>query len=117
MSGDPRQQLPLAVLMEQREVVGEHQELLGGEISEAALDRALDELWAKLSEGGEQVQCGWLNDKFGVSWQIVPSGLGELVAGEDPEKSQRAMKAMFGMVKLDIDALRRAYDGVAEPVS
>jgi predicted 3-demethylubiquinone-9 3-methyltransferase (glyoxalase superfamily) len=77
----------------------------------------VDELWAKLSEGGEQVQCGWLNDKFGVSWQIVPSGLGELVAGEDPEKSQRAMKAMFGMVKLDIDALRRAYDGVAEPVS
>jgi predicted 3-demethylubiquinone-9 3-methyltransferase (glyoxalase superfamily) len=77
----------------------------------------IDELWAKLSEGGEQVQCGWLNDKFGVSWQIVPSGLGELLGGEDPEKSQRAMKAMFGMVKLDIDALRRAREGVAEPVS
>ncbi len=71
----------------------------------------VDALWDRLSEGGEKLQCGWLRDKYGFSWNIVPVGLGELLGGEDPVKSQRAMKAMLQMGKLDIDALRRAYDG------
>ena len=76
----------------------------------------VDELWAKLTDGGEEVQCGWLKDKFGMSWQIVPSIMGELLSDGDEEKTQRVMRAMFDMVKLDIEGLRRAYDGVAEPV-
>lgn len=68
-------------------------------------------LWDKLSEGGEKLQCGWLRDKSGFSWNIVPTGLGELLGGPDPVKSQRAMQAMLQMKKLDIDALRRAYEG------
>jgi predicted 3-demethylubiquinone-9 3-methyltransferase (glyoxalase superfamily) len=68
----------------------------------------VDHLWDKLSEGGQKLQCGWLKDKYGFSWNIVPQGLGELVGNDDPEISQRAMKAMLQMEKLDIDALRRA---------
>jgi predicted 3-demethylubiquinone-9 3-methyltransferase (glyoxalase superfamily) len=68
----------------------------------------VDEFWAKLSEGGEEGPCGWLKDKFGVSWQIVPTVLDDLVSDPDPEKSQRAMKAMLGMRKLDIAELQRA---------
>lgn len=68
----------------------------------------IDGLWDKLSEGGEKVQCGWLRDKFGVSWQIVPSNLGELFESDDPEKSERVMKAMLQMEKLDIKALQEA---------
>lgn len=71
----------------------------------------VDELWEKLSEGGRKDQCGWLQDKFGVSWQIVPTILGELMQDKDPEKSQRVMKAMLGMNKLDIEGLKRAYEG------
>jgi predicted 3-demethylubiquinone-9 3-methyltransferase (glyoxalase superfamily) len=71
----------------------------------------VDEYWEKLLDGGKTVQCGWLTDKYGLSWQIVPTILGELVSGPDPEKSQRAMKAMMGMVKLDIEELERAYEG------
>lgn len=71
----------------------------------------VDLLWEKLSEGGKKVQCGWLTDKYGFSWNIVPVGLSDCIAGPDPEKAQRAMKAMFQMQKLDIDALRRAYEG------
>lgn len=73
----------------------------------------VDELWRRLSEGGDESaqQCGWLKDKFGVSWQVIPDGLIELVAGPDQEKSQRAMRAMLGMKKLDIHALQRAYEG------
>ena len=70
----------------------------------------IDELWEKLTAGGRQVQCGWLVDKFGVSWQIVPSGLVDILAGKDPRKSQAAMQAMFGMKKLDIAVLKQAYD-------
>ena len=69
----------------------------------------VDELWAKLSEGGQIQQCGWLTDKFGLTWQIVPSILGELLGDKDPAKSQRVMKAMMQMKKLDIDGLKRAY--------
>jgi predicted 3-demethylubiquinone-9 3-methyltransferase (glyoxalase superfamily) len=68
----------------------------------------IDGLWDKLSEGGEKVQCGWLRDKFGVSWQIVPSNLSELFESDDPEKSERVMKAMLQMEKLDIKALQEA---------
>ena len=69
----------------------------------------VDELWAKLSEGGQIQQCGWLTDKFGLTWQIVPSILGELLGDKDPAKSQRVMKAMMQMKKLDIDGLKQAY--------
>lgn len=70
----------------------------------------VDQLWEKLSEGGEQGQCGWLTDKFGVSWQIIPSVLGELLGNEDPEKANRVMSAMLQMGKIEIDGLRRAYE-------
>jgi predicted 3-demethylubiquinone-9 3-methyltransferase (glyoxalase superfamily) len=71
----------------------------------------VDEYWEKLSAGGATNQCGWLTDKFGLSWQIVPTVLGELMADQDPERSNRVMKAMLQMTKIDIAALRRAYDG------
>ncbi len=70
----------------------------------------VDELWEKLSEGGEKGPCGWLTDKFGVSWQIVPRILGELLSDPDPVKAQRVMNAMLQMSKLDIETLQRAYD-------
>jgi predicted 3-demethylubiquinone-9 3-methyltransferase (glyoxalase superfamily) len=71
----------------------------------------VDELWEKLSEGGEKGPCGWLKDKYGLSWQIVPSGLHELINGDDHEKSTRAMNAMLQMQKLDINELQLAYNG------
>ncbi len=70
----------------------------------------VDELWMKLSDGRETQQCGWLKDKFGVSWQIVPSVLGDLLGAPDDERSGRVMKAMLQMEKLDIEALQRAFD-------
>ena len=70
----------------------------------------VDELWDKLSDGGETQQCGWLQDKYGVSWQIIPTRLGELLHSNDAVKSKRVMEAMLTMVKLDIDALERAYE-------
>jgi predicted 3-demethylubiquinone-9 3-methyltransferase (glyoxalase superfamily) len=69
----------------------------------------VDELWDRLSEGGEEGQCGWLTDKYGLSWQIVPSVLGELLGDKDPEKSQRVMHAMLQMKKIDIAQLKLAY--------
>jgi len=70
----------------------------------------VDELWAKLSEGGEKGRCGWLKDKYGLSWQIVPSALGELLNAKDAEKSQRVMQAMLQMDKIDIAGLKRASE-------
>lgn len=70
----------------------------------------LDEYWEKLTEGGEEVQCGWLKDKYGLSWQIVPTILGELMQSPDEEKTARMMQAMLKMVKLDIAGLKRAYE-------
>src|SRR5437764_14376765 len=70
----------------------------------------VDTLWAKLSEGGEEGPCGWLKDKFGLSWQIIPTVLGELLNDPDPVKSQRVMKAMLQMKKIDIDKLKQAYN-------
>ena len=69
----------------------------------------VDNLWEKLSEGEEKEQCGWLKDKFGVSWQIVPNVLGEMVQDKDAKKSERVIKAMLQMKKLDIQGLRKAY--------
>lgn len=68
----------------------------------------VDHLWEKLSAGGEAQQCGWLKDKYGVTWQIVPSVLGQLMSDPDPAKAQRVMQAMLQMHKLDIAALRQA---------
>jgi predicted 3-demethylubiquinone-9 3-methyltransferase (glyoxalase superfamily) len=72
----------------------------------------VDRYWERLSEGGSEGQCGWLKDRFGLSWQVVPAGMGELFADPDPERARRAMEAMLGMSKLDIAALRSAADGV-----
>jgi len=68
----------------------------------------VDYYWKKLSAGGKEVQCGWLKDKFGLSWQIVPTILGELMSDKDPAKSERVMEAMLKMVKLDINKLKAA---------
>ena len=70
----------------------------------------VDELWGKLTEGGEESQCGWLKDKFGLSWQIVPSVLGELLNDPDAAKAGRVMNAMLQMKKIDIAGLRSAYE-------
>ncbi len=70
----------------------------------------VDELWEKLSEGGEKGPCGWLKDRFGVSWQIIPTALGQMLQDKDPQKSQNVMQAMLQMTKIDIGALRRAYE-------
>jgi predicted 3-demethylubiquinone-9 3-methyltransferase (glyoxalase superfamily) len=71
----------------------------------------VDELWEKLSAGGNELQCAWLKDKFGVSWQIVPRALIELMQDKDPVKSQRVFNAMLQMTKIDIEGLKRAYRG------
>src|SRR5437899_7774048 len=70
----------------------------------------VDGYWERLSEGGEKGPCGWLKDRYGVSWQLVPDVMDDLLNDPDPERSQRAMKAMLQMTKLDIEALRRAAD-------
>jgi predicted 3-demethylubiquinone-9 3-methyltransferase (glyoxalase superfamily) len=69
----------------------------------------VDEFWEKLSEGGKKGRCGWLEDKFGVSWQIVPTVLGELLSDKDAARSSTVMKAMLGMSKLDIQVLKEAH--------
>ena len=73
--------------------------------------REVDELWTRLSEGGATGRCGWLKDKFGLSWQIVPTALGRMMADKDPAKSRRVMEAMLQMDKLDIARLEQAYNG------
>ena len=70
----------------------------------------VDHFWEKLSEGGKEVQCGWLEDKYGVSWQVVPRILPELLQDKNSEKTQRVLKAMMKMVKLDVRGLQQAYD-------
>lgn len=70
----------------------------------------IDDFWSKLSEGGAESQCGWLKDKYGLSWQVVPSILGELFSSKDPEQSQRVMKAMLQMKKMDIKTLKDAAE-------
>jgi len=70
----------------------------------------VDELWEKLTDGGQEGECGWLTDKFGVSWQVVPRALNGLLGGSDAAAARRAVTAMLGMKKLDIGELQRAYD-------
>jgi predicted 3-demethylubiquinone-9 3-methyltransferase (glyoxalase superfamily) len=70
----------------------------------------VDDLWTKLTDGGEEGPCGWLKDKFGMSWQIIPTILTELMSDPDPAKAQRVAQAMFQMKKIDIAALKHAYD-------
>ena len=71
----------------------------------------VDYFWERLTDGGQEVQCGWLKDRYGLSWQVVPRGMDEVFADADPARAQRAMQAMMGMVKLDLAALREAADG------
>ena len=74
----------------------------------------VDHFWEKLSAGGREVQCGWLTDGFGVSWQVVPTALIDMLNDPDPEKARRVMAAMLKMKKIQIDGLRRAYEGRTE---
>ena len=71
----------------------------------------IDELWRKLTTGGQESQCGWLKDKFGLSWQIVPTELGKLMSAKDPAKANRVMQALLQMKKLDIAKLQQAAEG------
>lgn len=71
----------------------------------------IDEMWAKLSQGGEEGQCGWLKDKYGVSWQIVSPGWDEMLQNKDSKKSERVMKAILTMRKPDLEAIKQAYEG------
>jgi len=80
---------------------------------ECETQEEVDYYWDKLTEGGEESQCGWLKDRYGLSWQVVPTGMEELFADPDKGRAERAMKAMLGMRKLDVAALQRAADGEA----
>ncbi|MGP3959873.1 VOC family protein [Nonomuraea sp. 3N208] len=71
----------------------------------------VDELWAKLTDGGEESRCGWLKDRWGLSWQIIPHRLNELLSDPDPARAQRAMQAMLGMAKIDVQVLEKAATG------
>ena len=71
----------------------------------------VDELWEKLSEGGKKSRCGWLKDKYGLSWQVVPTALVEMLQDKDPKKANSVMQAMMQMDKIDIKRLQQAYDG------
>jgi predicted 3-demethylubiquinone-9 3-methyltransferase (glyoxalase superfamily) len=73
--------------------------------------KEVDYFWERLTAGGEEVQCGWLKDRYGLSWQVVPTVLNEMLQDQDREKSQRVMAAMLKMKKIDIAELKRAYDG------
>lgn len=73
--------------------------------------KEVDAVWRKLSRRGKPIQCGWITDRFGITWQIVPAGMAKLINGKDPEKARRATEAMLKMVKLDLAELQRAYDG------
>ncbi|HZN19017.1 MAG TPA: VOC family protein [Micromonosporaceae bacterium] len=71
----------------------------------------VDELWAKLTDGGEESQCGWLKDRYGLSWQIIPRTLTDLMSDPDPAKANRVMQAMLGMKKIDVKGIEDAYEG------
>jgi len=74
------------------------------------IQQEIDDLWDKLTEGGEEVQCGWLKDKYSVSWQIVPTVLGEMLQDKDTRRSESVMNVMLKMIKIDIEGLKKAYD-------
>ena len=98
---------------------------VGGELRQGSIalyvdcdtQAEVDRLWDALSEGGEKVQCGWLTDKYGFYWNIVPAGIIDYVGGDDPEGAKRAMQAMMQMEKLDIGELKRAYEGATSPTA
>ncbi len=73
--------------------------------------KEIDDLWEKLSAGGTKSRCGWLKDKFGLSWQVIPTALGEMLQDKDPARSKRVMQAMLQMDKIDIAQLKQAYEG------
>jgi len=73
--------------------------------------KEVDHFWERLADGGQEVQCGWLKDRFGVSWQVVPDAMIEMLQDQDAEKSERVMSAMLQMKKIDVDGLKKAYDG------
>jgi predicted 3-demethylubiquinone-9 3-methyltransferase (glyoxalase superfamily) len=79
-------------------------------VAHCETQQEVDEMWEKLSEGGQKLQCGWLTDKYGLSWQIVPTILPKLILGQDQAKVNGVMQAMMGMTKIDIAALQHAYD-------
>jgi predicted 3-demethylubiquinone-9 3-methyltransferase (glyoxalase superfamily) len=78
---------------------------------ECNTQQEVDEYWNKLTAGGQESQCGWLKDKYGLSWQVNPKVLGQMLSDADPQKSKRAMEAMLQMKKIDIATLQRAYEG------
>jgi predicted 3-demethylubiquinone-9 3-methyltransferase (glyoxalase superfamily) len=73
--------------------------------------KEVDHFWERLADGGQESQCGWLKDRFGVSWQVVPDAMIEMLQDQDAEKSERVMSAMLQMKKIDVDGLKKAYDG------
>ena len=73
--------------------------------------KEVDHFWERLADGGQEVQCGWLKDRFGVSWQVVPDAMIEMLQDQDAEKSERVMSAMLQMKKIDVDGLKKAYEG------
>jgi predicted 3-demethylubiquinone-9 3-methyltransferase (glyoxalase superfamily) len=73
----------------------------------------IDHYWESLAEGGEESQCGWLKDRFGLSWQVVPKDIEEIFSGPDPQRAERAMRAILGMRKIDLASLRKAAEGVS----
>src|SRR5436190_5481481 len=79
-------------------------------VGDGETQQEVDALWMKLSAGGREDQCGWLQDKYGLSWQIIPTVLGKMLGDKDPKKANAAMKAMLQMKKLDIKGLQQAYD-------
>jgi predicted 3-demethylubiquinone-9 3-methyltransferase (glyoxalase superfamily) len=81
-------------------------------VVECADQEEVDYYWERLGDGGKESRCGWLTDRFGLSWQVVPRGLAEALAQDDPERARRATEAMLGMRKLDLEAIRRAAEGV-----
>lgn len=84
-------------------------------VIDCATAEDVDHYWEALTDGGEEVACGWLRDRYGISWQVIPSELPSLLADPDPERSKRATQAMMTMKKLDIRAMKEAADGFARP--
>jgi predicted 3-demethylubiquinone-9 3-methyltransferase (glyoxalase superfamily) len=82
---------------------------------ECETQEEVDDFWERLTEGGEPGPCGWLTDKFGVSWQVVPRALGEMLNDEDPARANAVMEAMLQMGKIEVAGLQRAYDSVRSP--
>lgn len=80
-------------------------------VIDCATEDEVDHYWSTLTEGGEEIACGWLKDRYGLRWQVVPEGFVEVLGDPDPDRAQRAMRAMMGMKKLDLRAMREAADG------